>query len=64
MKKLRDSKEQCPECGAEFQGSPIPEEQQEAFGATHFSRKISIYSREKDRTVAWLCPDCNHKWAR
>jgi simple sugar transport system substrate-binding protein len=38
------------------------------YGATktagHFNRAISIYDRNKDRTVAFSCPDCNHRWDR
>ena len=36
------------------------------FGATRtrgkFGRQIGICSLEKDRTVAWKCPDCGHEW--
>ncbi len=38
------------------------------YGATktagYFNRAISIYDRNKDRTVAFSCPDCNHRWDR
>ena len=61
---MKDSRELCPSCGVQFQGDPIPEKDQESFGATHFSRKIGVYSRERDRTVAWRCPDCGHEWSR
>ena len=27
-----------------------------------FYRTIGIYSRARDRTTHWLCPDCNHEW--
>lgn len=40
----------------------------EMYGATRtegkWGRKIGIYCMEKDRTVAWQCPDCNHQWPR
>ena len=40
----------------------------EAYGASRtrgqWGRQIGISSMEKDRTVAWLCPDCNHEWSR
>lgn len=39
----------CPLCGADLQGG---------------SRVIAIYSREKDRTVAYQCPDCGGRWDR
>jgi hypothetical protein len=29
-----------------------------------WDRKIAIYSREKDRTVKYMCPDCNEEWDR
>lgn len=61
---LRTSAEQCPHCGVSLQGDPIPEPSQPMYGATHFSRKIGIYSRETDRTVAWRCPDCEKEWPR
>lgn len=38
------------------------------YGATktegRWGREIGIYDREKDRTVAWQCPECNHQWGR
>ena len=40
----------------------------EAYGATqttgHWGRRIGIYDMEKDRTVAWKCPDCGCEWDR
>jgi hypothetical protein len=60
----RTNIEDCPNCGVSLQGEPIPEDQQEAFGATHFSRKIGISSWEQDRTTHWQCPDCDHRWDR
>lgn len=36
------------------------------YGATRergkFSRAIGIYSMDRDRTVAFRCPECNHEW--
>lgn len=60
--KLRNSIEFCRNCNANFQGEPIPKKDQHLFGATHFSRKIGIYSMETDRTEEYQCPDCQHKW--
>jgi hypothetical protein len=38
------------------------------YGATRekgkFGRQIGLYDRDKDRTVAWKCPDCEHVWER
>lgn len=40
----------------------------EAYGATRttgqWGREIGIYSMDEDRTVAWECPDCKHRWGR
>jgi rubrerythrin len=40
----------------------------EMYGATetegHWGRAIGLYSLEKDRTVIYRCPDCNHQWER
>jgi hypothetical protein len=61
---LRKNDERCPHCNTSLQGDPIPRESQEAYGATHFGRQIALYSRERDRTEGWKCPDCNHEWPR
>lgn len=40
----------------------------EMYGATrttgHWGRKIGLYCMDRDRTVAWKCPDCDHEWGR
>lgn len=40
----------------------------EMYGATktegHWGREIGIYDLYKDRTVAYECPDCKHRWKR
>lgn len=55
----------CPLCHADLTGEPIPEASREHYGQhTHFSRRISIYDRSRDRTVAWQCPDCGGTWER
>ena len=55
----------CPACHADLRGAEIPVEHREHFGgATHGSRLIGIYDRDRDRTVAWRCPDCGAEWAR
>lgn len=59
-----DNKENCPHCNTNLQGELIPIEQQESYGATHFTRKIGIYDRWSDRTVKWKCPDCRGEWDR
>lgn len=36
------------------------------YGATktegRWKRQIGIYDMDRDRTVAWRCPDCGHEW--
>lgn len=57
--------DKCPHCGADFKGAEIPEKDRPMFGNhTHFSRRISIYDMDKDRTTHYQCPDCKHTWAR
>lgn len=60
--------ENCPECGADFKGDPIPEESRQHYGtSTHFSRVIGIdgdYIGLYDGIVAWQCPDCGHEFPR
>lgn len=29
-----------------------------------YSRLVNIYCQDRDRTVAWQCPDCRTKWPR
>jgi len=40
----------------------------EMYGANRekgrWGRTIALYDRDKDRTVAWKCPDCGHAWER
>jgi hypothetical protein len=53
----------CPACGASLDGGPIPEESRQHYSPPYrWKREIGIYSIERDRTVAWRCPDCNHEW--
>jgi len=32
--------------------------------ANRWSRAIALYDRDKDRTTAYRCPDCNETWER
>lgn len=59
---LNDSVELCRFCGTNFQGDPIPEDDQHSFGATHFSRKMGRYDIGTDRTTSMHCPDCGGSW--
>jgi len=40
----------------------------EMYGATetkgHWDKKIGLYSMERDRTVMYRCPQCEHEWKR
>jgi hypothetical protein len=65
--KLTAASTECPHCEAVLIAGKIPEKHQQAYGGReYFSRTISIYSQEKDRTVAYRCPDCGaedeRKW--
>ena len=50
----------------QYQDEVKADEAAEMYGATrtegHWKRQIGLYSQERDRTVAWLCPDCKHEW--
>ena len=65
----------CSSCDADLRGPAIPPEHRYMYGnldycqygcggEPHYSRLIGIYDRERDRTVAWRCPDCGHEEAR
>lgn len=57
--KQTDPDRYCKACGADWLDKPIPLEDREFFGgSTHFSRRISLYDRNFDRTTAYKCPDC------
>jgi hypothetical protein len=65
QKPHNNNKETCPICASDLEGDEIPELERLHFGGkTHFSRKIAIYDRDADRTVAFECPDCGERWAR
>lgn len=50
----------CPSCGHDLRT-----EWQNPDGQTiNGSRVIGIYDRDRDRTVAWQCPDCGERWER
>ena len=55
----------CPN-GCDLVGDPIPDAHRDLYGEgyTHFSRVIGIYDMALDRTVEWLCPDCEVRWPR
>lgn len=49
---------ECPNCNADlFDGIRTDD-------GARLTRCIGIYSLERDITIAWRCPDCNHEWPR
>lgn len=54
----------CPKCKVSLKGKTIPKALQKDFGSKFFSRVISVYSLELDRTIGFRCPDCNYMWDR
>ena len=55
----------CPHCRADLRGDVIPEEMRSSYGGKErLTRAIGIYSRERDRTTHWKCPDCQREWRR
>lgn len=57
---------ECPHCGADLKGDPIPEEYRHFYGnATHFRREIGVEVRGVyDGVLYWRCPDCGGSWHR
>lgn len=58
---------QCPHCGADLRGDPIPQEYLDAgyYSGTHYSRVIGVQVRgEYDGVLYWSCPDCGGRWHR
>jgi predicted RNA-binding Zn-ribbon protein involved in translation (DUF1610 family) len=65
----------CSACGSNLRGPIIEPSHREMYGGyvecrhgcgsePHYSRLMGIYDMERDRTVAWRCPDCGHEEAR
>ena len=51
----------CPACSADFDGGPIPDALREKYSPhVRWNRVVGVYDRNK--LVAWRCPDCEHKW--
>lgn len=60
--KPTDTDRYCIACGADFLGERIPEENRAHYVVDeHFSRRMGVYCLDRDRTVAWKCPDCGHR---
>lgn len=45
----------CPHCKADLR---------DHVNGPPFKREIGQYDRDRDRTVAWVCPDCGKDWPR
>jgi hypothetical protein len=57
----------CPACGYDFTGEPIPPESRALFGnATHFSLVVLVdYSHlGYDGAGEYMCPNCGSRWGR
>ena len=66
----------CPLCGVDLAGKTLTAEQLGSgfYGdnidcgdcgrPTHWGRAIGIYSRSRDKTIEWMCPDCGGRWER
>ena len=53
----------CPECKADLDGGPIPEDIRENYSPPYrWCRAISVQTWEGDRHEHWRCPDCGHEW--
>jgi len=46
---------ECPHCKADLR---------DQVNGPPYKRTIARYCRDRDRTVAWICPDCEKEWAR
>ena len=59
----------CPHCGADLRGDPIPQEYIDAGyyapGTTHYRRNIGVeVPGIYDGILYWQCPDCLLAWVR
>lgn len=59
-----DEPHNCPHCGVNLLGEPIPDDSLQHYGngrIRYFKREIGYYSMEYDRTMYVTCPDCKEK---
>jgi hypothetical protein len=55
--------DKCPKCSADFDGGDIPLNIRQHYSPPYrWNRAIGISDPDKDRLVAWRCPDCRHEW--
>lgn len=60
-----EQRTECPHCGANLIGDPIPERLRANYSAPyHWRREIMIVDPDKDMVVAYECPDCGKRWPR
>lgn len=60
---MSETPTECPRCAISLLGAPIPEELRQYYsGKRHYSRAISIYSRDQDAHDHWKCPYCGNEW--
>lgn len=53
----------CPKCDAEWWYKEIPEEHRENYSPPYwYSRVIAYQTWEDDRTLYYICPDCQSKF--
>lgn len=45
----------CPACGAQWEYT---------VDGKRYSHIFGVYDLNLDRTVAWMCPNCERKWSR
>ena len=65
VKPVTQDTRRCPECKADWRGHHIPAMWRKMYKSrTHFSRLISIYGLDVDRSIAWRCPDCDAEFPK
>ena len=62
LRELDDNDFHCHFCGESMQGNEIPAKSQHNYGATHFSRLLSLNDPNWG-PVASQCPDCKVVWS-
>lgn len=53
----------CPECHADLDGGPIPEEIREHYSPPYRWSRV-LGQSNGDSITHWQCPDCQHVWQR
>lgn len=61
----REDYPNCPFCGANLQGDPVPLEYRKFYEGTHYSKLIGVEDPELyDGVSWWMCPICEKTWDR